>query len=160
MAPIRIAPSVRASVAALALAVLSWLAFALPAAADSCPVGSDTCTVGQGVQTPAGVVTVSVAADNVVTVVLTPAKPNTLLFAVPFAIPPGPPAIPALTRTTVVTSAGIVNIDTVVIPPGPPARFSLPNVVVVSIHPPGPCRATVTGDTVVFTPVGAPQPPG
>jgi hypothetical protein len=145
--------------ATLALAVFSWVGFATTAAAVTCPVGSDTCTVDQVIQTPAGAVTVTAGTDNVVTVVLAPSKPNTLLFAVPFAVPPGPPGIPALTRTTVVTAAGVVNIDTVAIPPGPPARFSLPNLVIVSIHPPSPCRVAVSGYTVVFTPVIPPGPP-
>jgi hypothetical protein len=152
-------PRITTVFATVALAVVSWLSCAVPAAADTCPVGSDTCTTGQPIQTPAGTVTVSAGANNVVTVVFTPSKPNTLLFAVPFAIPPGPPGIPALTRTTVVTAAGVVNIDTVAIPPGPPARFSLPNLVIVSIHPPSPCRVAVNGYTVVFTPVVPPGPP-
>jgi hypothetical protein len=51
-----------------------------------------------------------------------------------------------------------VNIDTVSIPPGPPGFVftSFTGLVIVSIHPPSPCRMTVTRtatDTVVvFTP--------
>ena len=91
MSPRRAKPSARSALAAIALAV-SWVGFAVPAAAVTCPSGTDTCTVDQGIQTPAGVVTVTAGSDNVVTDVLAPSKPHTLLFAVPFSIPPGPPA--------------------------------------------------------------------
>lgn len=143
-----------------ALMAGTTVAFAAPALADSCPVGSDSCTVSPGTPTPAGLVTVSVAAGNVITVVIAPLKTNTLVFGLPFSYPPGPPCSPAYCRTSVDTgAAGIVNIDTVVIPPGPPSRFSLPNLVVVSLHPPGPCRVAVSGNTVIFTPVFPPGPP-
>jgi hypothetical protein len=82
------------------------------------------------------------------------------VFGVPFSYPPGPPIIPNLARASVTTSAGVIDIDTITIAPGPPGRFTLPNLVVISIHPPSPCRAKVTGTTVVFTPVIPPGPPG
>jgi hypothetical protein len=150
-ARMRVKSKLTSMLAALALAVGATVAFAVPVAADTC---TDTCVAGQSVQTPAGLVTVTVSTGNVVTVVLAPTKPNTLLFAVPFAIPPGPPCTPSYCRTSVDTGgAGIVNIDTVVFPQGPLSRFSLPNLVVISIHPPSPCRVAVTGFTVVFTPL-------
>ena len=94
MSPRRAKPGGRSALAALALAVFSWVGLAVPAAGGvACPSGNrHVHTVDQGIQTPAGVVTVSAGSDNVVTVVLAPSKPHTLLFAVPFAIPPGPPA--------------------------------------------------------------------
>lgn len=127
-------------------------------AAFTCDPGGDTCVVvPDQVQTPAGVVTVTLGAGGVVTVRLSPASANTLVLGVPFAIPPGPPGLPAYTRTTIATAAGEVDIDAIVVPPGPPGRLALPSVAVVSIHPPGPCRARTTGTQVVFTPV-APAP--
>lgn len=156
----RIKAKLMSMLAAVALAAGSTVAFAVPAAADTCPVGSDTCTVGQGTQTLAGIVTVSVGANNVVTVVLAPTKPNTLLFAIPFALPPGPPCFPGYCRTSFDTGgAGVVRVDTITSSPGPPTRFSLPNLVIISIHPPNPCRVTVSGYTVVFTPLTPVGPP-
>ena len=154
----RIKSKLMAMLAAVTLAVGSAVAFAAPAAADVCT--ADICVVGQSVQTAAGLVTVTVSTGNIVTVVLVPTKPNTLLFAVPFAIPPGPPCSPSYCRSSVDTGgAGIVSIDTVTTPPGPPTRFSLPNLVLISIHPPSPCRVAITGFTAVFTPLTPPGPP-
>jgi hypothetical protein len=144
------------------LTVGTMTAFAaLPAsAASACDPGSDTCVViPVSVQTPLGSVTVAVSAGNVVTVQLTPTTPGTLVLGIPFAFPPGPPTLPGYTRASVTTSCGLVNIDTFQIPPGPPARFALPNLAVISIHPPGPCRVRVIGTTVVFTPIYPPGPP-
>lgn len=146
------------TLAALALAAVSTVAFAIPVAPDTCT--ADTCVIDQPVPTPAGSVTVTVSTANVVTVTLTPAKPHTLVFGLPFSIPPGPPCSPSYCRTSVDTGgAGIVNIDTVVFPSAGTARFTLPNLVVISIHPPGPCRVAVIGTTVVFTPLTPPGPP-
>ena len=36
----------------------------------------------------------------------------------------------------------------------------LPDLAIVSIHPPNPCRVKTTGTTVVFTPIIPPGPPG
>jgi hypothetical protein len=137
-------------------------AFAAPASAASvCDPGTDICAVvPDTVQTPLGPVTVTVSAEDVVTVQLTPAAQNTLVFGIPFAFPPGPPTLPGYTRTSITTAGGVVNIDTFLIPPGPPGRFALPNLAVVSIHPPGPCRVSTNGITVVFTPIVPPGPPG
>jgi hypothetical protein len=95
----------------------------------------------------------------VVTVHLDPIAPNTLVFGIPFAYPPGPPSLPGYTRTTISTTGGLVNIDTIQIPPGPPGRYAVPNLAVISIHPPSHCRARTTGTTVVFTPIIPPGPP-
>jgi hypothetical protein len=111
------------------------------------------------VQTPVGPVTITVTPANVVTVQLAPAAPNTLVFGVPFAYPPGPPVLPGYARTTFDTAGGLVVIDTVQLPPGPPTRPARPSLAVISIHPPSPCRVTTTGLTVVFTPVMPPGPP-
>jgi hypothetical protein len=146
--------------AGAALLVLPFVGLAGPAAADTaCSPDADVCTVEQGVATPVGLVVVTVSAANVVTVQLTPTNPRTWVFGLPVSYPPGPPIVPGVGRTTIITTGGVVNIDTVVIPPGPPARLSLPNVAVISIHPPSPCRVAVNGFTVVFTPIIPPGPP-
>jgi hypothetical protein len=136
-------------------------AFAGPAtAASTCDPGSDTCVVvPDTAQTPLGPVTVTVSADNVVTVQLTPTAPNTVVVGIPLSFPPGPPTLPGYARTSITTAGGVVNIDTFLIPPGPPGRFALPNLAIVSIHPPGPCRVRTNGTTVVFTPIIPPGPP-
>ncbi len=132
----------------------------LPAsAASACAPGTDTCAITNSVQTPLGPVTIGVSATNVVTVQLTPTAPSTLVIAVPFAIPPGPPSLPGYARTSITTAGGVVNIDTFLAPPGAANGFALPDLAVVSIHPPGPCRVRVSGTTVVFTPVFPPGPP-
>jgi hypothetical protein len=127
-------------------------------AGDFCVVYPDT------VQTPLGLVTVTVSATNVVTVQLDPTTANTLVFGViaPGSTVSGCPGgcgLPGYTRTSIDTAGGLVNIDTFQIPPGPPARIALPNLAIISIHPPGPCRATTSGTTVVFTPLLPPGPP-
>jgi hypothetical protein len=128
---------------------------AAPASAVSvCDPGADTCVVSQATQTPVGLVTVTVSAENVVTVQLAPTSANTLVFGIPFAIPPGPPGY---VRTTITTAGGDVIIDA--FPPGPPTRFALPGLAIISIHPPGPCRVRTSGTTVVFTPIIAPGSP-
>jgi hypothetical protein len=133
---------------------------ASPAAATACDPGSDTCTViPSTVQTPLGPVTVTVSAGNVVTVQLAPAAPGTLVLGIPFAIPPGPPALPGYARTSIATAGGEVDIDTFLAPSGSPSRFALPNLAIVSIHPPGPCHVRANGTTVVFTPIFPPGPP-
>ena len=58
-----------------------------------------------------------------------------------FSIPPGPPAGLSGTRTTMDSPGGLVAIDTFQIPPGPPLRSARPSLAMISIHPPGPCRA-------------------
>ncbi|MBA2681717.1 MAG: hypothetical protein H0U76_25390 [Ktedonobacteraceae bacterium] len=115
---------------------------------------NDVCVVNpDAVATPLGLVTITVSPINVVTVQLVPTAANTLVFGIPFSIPPGPPGLPGFARTTIATSGGLVTIDTVAIPPGPPGRIALPNVAIITIHPPGPCRARTSGTTVVFTPI-------
>jgi hypothetical protein len=37
--------------------------------------------------------------------------------------------------------------------------FALPDLAIVSIHPPSPCRVSISGTTVVFTPIIPPGPP-
>jgi hypothetical protein len=137
---------------------------AAPASADTC---GDVCVAPGTVQTPLGLATVTASVANVVTVHLDPSAPNTLVFGIPFSIPsgpsctipPGPPCIPGYTRTTIETTGGLVVIDEFQIPPGPPGRFALPNLAIISIHPPSPCRAHTSGTTVVFTPIIPPGPP-
>jgi hypothetical protein len=128
---------------------------AAPANADTVCT-SDTCVVTPNtVQTPVGTVTVTVSANNVVNVQLAPITANTLVFGIPFSYPPGPPALPNYSRTSIQTSGGLVDIDTISIPPGPPGRFALPNVAIISIHPPGPCRVSTRGNLVTFTPTSS-----
>jgi hypothetical protein len=140
------------------------LLFAAPvspaAAAVVCDSGGDNCViVPDVVTTPLGPVTITATAANVVTVQLAPTYANTLVFGVPFAMPPGPPSLPGYSRTTFASTGGLVVIDTILTPPGPPNRLAFPNLAVVSIHPPSPCRVATTGFTVVFTPVIPPGPP-
>jgi hypothetical protein len=143
-----------------ALAVLAIpIAMMSSAQADTTCTG-DQCVVGGGVvSTPLGPVTVSVTDTLIVTVTLSPTVANVAVFGIPVAIPPGPPAVPGYARTTIDTAGGVVNIDTITIPPGPPGRFALPDIAVISIHPPSPCRAHTSGYTVTFTPIVPPGPP-
>jgi hypothetical protein len=122
------------------------------------------------ITTPLGTATVVVSAANVVTVDFAATDPShTFVAALPFAVPPGPPCRltggavsippgpPCFVRNSLVTSGGTVNIDTVSIPPGPQGfAFTFTSLAIISIHPPSPCRMTVTRtatDTlVVFTP--------
>jgi hypothetical protein len=136
-------------------------------AATVCDPGGDVCVIyPDEVQTPLGPVTVSVSATDVVTVHLAPTAPNTLVFGIAFSfppgppcmLPPGPPCIPGYARTTIESAGGLVVIDTLQSPAGPTTRFALPNLAVISIHPPNPCRARTVGTTVVFTPI-LPGPP-
>jgi hypothetical protein len=125
------------------------------ASADPCSVSTDQCQVNNTVQTPAGLVSVTVGPGHVVTVRLTPVKPNTLVRGYAGDVPAPPPNRLGYSRATFDTGgAGIVVIDTVVSPPGSPTRVSVPNVALISIHPPSPCRAQTAGNTVVFTPIG------
>ena len=152
--------SVAAVVVGLGVLTLSLTAPAAQAG-EVCDPGGDHCViVPDPVQTPLGLVTITVSTTNVVTVHLEPSLPRTKVFGIPFGYPPGPPAIPGYARTSISTTAGGINIDTILIPPGPPSRFSLPNVAIISIIPPGPpCRATTAGTTVTFTPITPPGPP-
>jgi hypothetical protein len=138
--------------AALSIVALTGLGAPAASAATSCDL--DVCViVPDTVQTPVGSATVTVSATNVVTVQLAPITTNTLVLGIPFAIPPGPPALPGYSRTSIQTSGGEVDIDAVLTPPGPPNRFALPNIAVISIHPPSPCRVSTRGTLVTFTPV-------
>jgi len=149
----RMLPTARSMVAAAAITVIPIAGLAAPARADA--VCTDCVTV-QVTQTSAGAVTVSATADNVVTVHVDPIAPNTFVFGLPFQYPPGPPVLPAYQRTSVITqTAGTVNIDTIVYPPGPPVRPAFPNIVIITIHPPSPCRVHTDASTVTFTPVTA-----
>jgi hypothetical protein len=143
------------------VAALSVVATGPPALADVVCTGDQCVVTGTVVDTPAGQVTVTVTAANVVTVALVPVS-RTFMFGVPFAVPPGPPCLPAAavcitdTRTSLTTAGGDIAIDSVMIPPGLPGRIALPNLVVVSIHPPSPCRSKTVGTTVTFTPISSP----
>jgi hypothetical protein len=126
---------------------------AAPANADVVCTG-DVCVVTPDtVATPVGEVTVGVTSAGVVSVRLAPTTPNTIVVGIPFSIPPGPPGLPNYSRTSIQTSGGLVDVDAIAIPPGPPARFALPNVAIISIHPPGPCRVSTRGNVVTFTPI-------
>jgi hypothetical protein len=141
-------------------AIVGWTGVSAAGAATQCNPDGDICVVvPDTVQTPLGVLTVTATATNVVTAHLDPISPNTLVIGIPFAYPPGPPVIPGYARTSIATTGGLVNVDTITIPPGPHGRISLPNLAIVSIHPPSPCRAHTTGTTVVFTPIYPPGPP-
>ena len=124
-------------------------------AATVCDPGGDNCAiVPDTVQTPLGIVTVTISSTNVATVQLTPIISKVRVFGVPFGYPAAPSSISGYARTSISTTAGLINIDTILIPPG---RFSPTNISIISIIPPGPpCRATTTGTTVVFTPITAP----
>jgi hypothetical protein len=143
------------SLIAAAVVAVCLLAAAPPANGET-TCGADTCVVNNDVQTPAGPVTVTVTADNIVTVHLTPAISNTLVFGVPFQYPSAPANLPGYSRISITTaSAGTVNIDTILSPPGPPTRPSMSTIVIISIHPPNPCRSRTAGSTVTFTPINS-----
>ena len=143
--------------AALVGASLAGLAASPAYAATVCT--GDVCVVTPDtVQTPLGLVSVTVSSTNVVTVQLAPSAANTLVVGLPFTLPLGAflPGCPGgCARTTIDTTGGLVTIDTFQIPPGPPGRFALPNLAVISIHPPSPCRVSTHGTTVTFTPIAA-----
>ena len=144
--------------AGLTVSAMTALAEAPASAASVCSPGTDICVIADTVQTPLGPVTIAVSAANVVTVQLTPTAPSTLVIGTPFTFPPGPPTLPGYARTSITTAGGVVNIDTFLAPPGAANSFALPDLAIVSIHPPGPCRVRTIGTTVVFTPI-APGPP-
>lgn len=145
--------------AGLTAGALTTFAASPANAASACDPGADTCVAQQTAQTPLGPVTVVTSPGNVVTVQLAPTAPGTLAFGIPFAIPPGPPVLPGYARTSITTSCGLVNIDTFQLPPAPPNRLALPSLMIVSIHPPSPCRVRTSETTVVFTPIFPPGPP-
>lgn len=133
---------------------------ASPASAGSvCDPGTDICAITDTVQTPLGPVSIAVSAASIVTVQLSPAAPRTLVFGIPFAVPPGPPGLPGYARTSITTAGGVVDIDTFLAPPGMASWFALPNLAIISIHPPSPCRVVTSGTTAVFTPIVPPGPP-
>ena len=145
--------------AGLTVSAMTVLAASSASAATVCAPGTDICVIADTVQTPLGPVTVAVSAANAVTVQLTSTAPGTLVIGIPFAFPPGPPTLPGYARTSIATAGGVVNIDTFLAPPGAANSFARPDLAVVSIHPPGPCRVRTSGTTVVFTPVIPPGPP-
>jgi hypothetical protein len=151
------------------LAAVGLLAglFTIGAGSVSADVVCSDCQ-NPSITTPLGAATVAVSSANVVTVEFVAINPShTLVVALPFAVPPGPPCRltgggvsvppgpPCFVRNSLVTAGGTVNVDTVSIPAGP-SGFTFTSLVVISIHPPSPCRMTVTRtatDTVViFTP--------
>jgi hypothetical protein len=154
------------------LAAVGLLAglFTVGAGSVSADVVCSDCQ-NPSITTPLGAATVTVSSANVVTVDFVANDPShTLVAALPFAIPPGPPCRlaggavslppgpPCFVRNSLVTAGGAVNIDTVSTPPGPPnfGFTSFTGLVIVSIHPPSPCRMrvtrTATDTLVVFTP--------
>ena len=145
----------------MAVTVLGLVPIAVttPPAQAATTCTGDVCVVDNSVDTPLGPVTVTVSSANVVTVTLTPIT-RTVVFGIPFTFPPGPPTRPGYNRTTIDTAGGIINIDEFLTPPGPPNHLAMPSLALISIHPPGPCRAQTSGSTVTFTPVTAVIPPG
>jgi hypothetical protein len=146
-------------ISCLLAAALLLLGVAGPAAADGC--STDLCPPpAQTVQTPVGPVTITADPTDVVTVQFAPDEPIRIV-----ALPgEGLPSAPAdagnpdvLFRTTVDTTGGEVTIQTVTLQKLPgqrkPATLTL-----VRIHPPSPCRVTVSETTVVFTPLDLPAP--
>jgi hypothetical protein len=146
-------------VAGLTVSAMTALAASPANAASVCAPGADICVITDAAQTPLGPVTIAVSAANVVTVQLTPTATRTLVIGIPFAFPPGPPTLPGYARTSITTAGGVVNIDTFLAPPGATNSFAPPDLAIVSIHPPGPCRVQTSGTTVVFTPIIPPGPP-
>lgn len=132
-----------------------WLPLSLPQ--SSAGERPDHLKSGQ-LQQDRGPVTVTVSPTNVVTVHLTPVSATTWVIGIPVSFPPGPPNLAGYARSTINTAGGVVTIDTVVTRPGPPSRFRLPNLAVISIHPPSPCRAQTVGSTVTFTPIATVVP--
>ena len=145
-------------VAGLTVSAMTALAAPPAHAASVCAPGADICVITDAVQTPLGPVTIAVGAGDVVTVQLTPIAPSTLVIGIPFAIPPGPPGLPGYARTSITTAGGVVNIDTFLAPTGAASSFAPPDLAIVSIHPPGPCRVLTRGTVVVFTPIFPPGP--
>lgn len=146
-------------------AALMGVGVTAASAATVCDPGGDTCVVTPDtVQTPLGLVSVTVSASNTVTVHLDPTSTDTLVVGVAFTLPAAIFAVctDEHVRTTISTSGGLVTIDTIQLPPGPPchlglANLVLPNLAIISLHPPGPCRVRTTGTTVVFTPRTLPE---
>ena len=161
--PARKRPSRRVAslllVAGLTVGAMSALAASPASAASACDPGTDICVITNSVNTPLGPVTIAVSAASVITVQLTPTSPRTLVIGIPFAIPPGPPGLPGYARTSITTAGGVVSIDTFLAPPGATNGLALPDLAIVSIHPPGPCRVRTNGTTVAFTPIFPPGPP-
>jgi hypothetical protein len=150
---VRLPSRITSCAAAVILAAASAVSLAAPASAADFICNQDSGVCDETASTPAGSVDVTVSPTNVVTVRLTPISPRTVVFGVPFGVPPAPASVPGLARTSVATTGGAVDIDTLVFSPRPSGRPSPPNVVVISIHPPSPCRAVTTGTTVTFTPI-------
>lgn len=78
------------SVAVVLSAAAIGMSRAIASAAAPCSVNTDQCQVNNTVQTPAGLVSVTVGPGHVVTVRLTPVKPNTLVRAMPATFQPHP----------------------------------------------------------------------
>lgn len=132
------------------LAVPGTASAATGCGVDACP--PETMT------TPLGTATVTVYA-NVVTVDFFPPDPiRPFVTALPRSYPPDPILWLGFTRTSLVTAAGTVNIDTRLVPPNPilPLLGTFNGLAVVSLAPLVPMRVSVTRTpthtTVVFTP--------
>ena len=153
----------RTSVAlAFTIAAMVGVGTTAASAGTVCDPAGDVCVVTPDtVQTPLGLVTVNVSATNVVTVHLDPTV-RTLVIGLPFNLPSGVlvSGCPGgCSRTTIDTAGGLVTIDTFQVPPGPPGRLALPSLAIISIHPPSPCRVSISGTTVTFTPIQVPPGP-
>lgn len=117
----------RISVIAIAGLLTAISVVAAPTAGADTFCNADVCVIDNTFQTPVGVATVTVTAGNVATVSLATTSP-TFVFGVPFTFPEPPVAgCPGgCARTSITTTAGTINIDTVVIPPGPPGEVRNP----------------------------------
>lgn len=144
----------------LMVVALTGLTAGPAAAGTDCSPGGDVCTIEpETIQTPVGPAAVTVTPSDVVTVHLDPYATNTLILGTAFTLPADilMPFCPGeCTRTSIPTPGGLISIDTLVFPPGPPTSPAPPNLAIVSIHPPSPCRSHTTGTTVVFTPISLP----
>lgn len=145
--------------AVLTTALALFAGIGAPTASAATVCTGDVCVVvPDTLQTPLGMATITVSATNVVTVQFAPTITNTFVQGIPFSFPSGakcsiPPGPPCFVETSIYTTGGLVSIDTLQFPPGPPTRFALPNLAIISLHPPSPCRARTNADTVVFTPI-------
>jgi hypothetical protein len=137
----------------LLAAVLLVLGRAGPAPAADTICTVDVCPPVQAVHTPLGQVAITADLTNVTTVRFAVGQPTLILASPEYPIIPGNPI--RVFSATVDTTGGAVTITTVQLHGlGTPLQLAI-----VSIHPPNPCRPTVTGTTAVFTPIIPSGPP-
>jgi hypothetical protein len=140
----KIKQTVMGALSATVFALVINVGLITPAEATfTCNQDSGVCTDDSVADTPLGQVQVSASESNVVTVHLTPLYPRTVVVGIARSHPPSP-IRSGVVRTSVATTGGTVDIDTI--------HRGSANVAIISIHPPSPCRAVTRGSTVVFTP--------